>query len=75
MFHSMSMKLFRRHLFGCAGEEMTKEQKVSIHNLWVGKWGHLTQSKLLRVPNSLGAPGKWADTMKKLANFHFKYPW
>ena len=37
--------------------------------LWVGKWGHLTQSKLLRVPNSLGhlssmgAPGKWADTM------------
>ena len=44
--------------------EMTKEQKVSIHNnSWVGKWGHLTQSKLLRVPNSLGAPffvgGTW----------------
>ena len=44
--------------------EMTKERKVSIHNnFWVGKWGHLTQSKLLRVPNSLGAPffdgGTW----------------
>ena len=51
-------------LLTLAGEETTKEQKVSIHNnSWVGKWGHLTQSKLLRVPNSLGVPffdrGTW----------------